>query len=105
MKDSIQKNDFNGIVSSLRKTWEYKKLTSSSVTNPSINKIFSDAIEAGALAGKISGAGGGGFMLFYVPLHARFNVVSRLREFGGDCINCHFVNEGSISWRIKKITR
>ena len=102
MKDNIQKNDFIGIVRSLRKTWEYKKLTSSSVTNTFINNIFSNAIEAGALGGKISGAGGGGFMLLYVPLNNRFNVIKKLKQFGGDCMNCHFVNEGSISWRKKQ---
>ena len=53
-----------GLVESMRLGWENKKRSAKTVSNPHIDEIYDAAIKAGALAGKISGAGGGGFMLF-----------------------------------------
>ena len=51
----------------LNKTWELKKRLSSSISNDSINEVYDKVIAAGALGGKLLGAGGGGFLVFYVP--------------------------------------
>ena len=60
----------------------------------------SAAIAAGALAGKVSGAGGGGFMLFFVPTERRMDVIRALRRFEGQVSNCHFTHHGTQAWRV-----
>jgi D-glycero-alpha-D-manno-heptose-7-phosphate kinase len=58
-------------------------------------------MEAGAMAGKISGAGGGGFIMFLVPPSKRMKILRLLeQEKEGRTTPCHFVDEGTQSWRI-----
>lgn len=51
----------------LHKGWELKKQMASKVTNPELDEMYNTALKAGAIGGKISGAGGGGFLLLYCP--------------------------------------
>jgi len=100
MKECILRGDFDGIVKSMQDGWNAKKRSANTVSNPHIDEIYEAAIEAGALAGKVSGAGGGGFMLFYVPSERRMNVIRCLDQFSGQISNCHFTNFGTQAWRI-----
>ncbi|MGR8978626.1 MAG: GHMP family kinase ATP-binding protein [Gammaproteobacteria bacterium] len=100
MKECLLKGDFDGIVESMRLGWENKKRSAKTVSNPHIEQIFNAAIDAGALAGKVSGAGGGGFMMFYVPPEKRMNVVRTLSHFKGQVSNCQFTKQGTQAWRI-----
>jgi len=100
MKECLLKGDFTGLVESMRQGWENKKRSSNSVSNSHIEEIYEAAISTGALAGKVSGAGGGGFMLFFVPTDKRMDVVRVLRNFDGQVSNCHFTKHGSQAWRI-----
>lgn len=102
MKECIMTGDFNGIINSLKSGWESKKISATSVTNKLIEDIHFEAINAGALAGRLSGAGGGGFMLFYVPVNKRVNVINALKRFNGYSSNCHFTFHGAQSWRVYK---
>ncbi|RMX04176.1 dehydrogenase [Corticibacter populi] len=101
MKESLLKGDFDGIVQSMRMGWESKKRSASTVSTPRIEGIYDAAIAAGALAGKVSGAGGGGFMVFFVPPEHRMNVVRALGDFDGQISNCHFTKNGSQAWSIQ----
>jgi D-glycero-alpha-D-manno-heptose-7-phosphate kinase len=100
MKECLLKGDFEGIVKSMRQGWESKKRSAKTVSNPHIERIYDTAIEAGALCGKVSGAGGGGFMMFFVPPEKRMNVVRALGRFDGLVSNCHFTKHGTQAWRI-----
>ena len=99
-KESLLKGDFTGIVETFKKGWELKKNTASSVSNIHLNKIHSKAINSGALAGKVSGAGGGGFMIFLVPIEKRRDLIEALQEFKGIIYNCHFTNNGCQAWHL-----
>jgi D-glycero-alpha-D-manno-heptose-7-phosphate kinase len=101
MKECVLKGDFDGIVESMRVGWENKKRTASSVSNSKIDEIYAAALDAGALAGKVSGAGGGGFMLFFVPPERRMDVVRRLSRYDGQLNNCHFTKSGTQAWRAR----
>ena len=101
MKECLLRGDFDGIVESMREGWENKKRSAKSVSNPHIDEIYHSAMGAGALAGKVSGAGGGGFMLFFVPTERRMEVIRTLGRFNGQVSNCHFTEQGSQAWRIK----
>jgi D-glycero-alpha-D-manno-heptose-7-phosphate kinase len=80
--------------------WENKKRSAKSVSNPHIDEIYEAAINSGALAGKVSGAGGGGFMLFFVPTERRMDVIRALNTFDGQVSNCHFTKYGTQAWRV-----
>ncbi len=100
MKECVLRGNLQGIVDSLRQGWESKKATSAVVSNPLINGIHDAAMAAGALAGKVSGAGGGGFMLFFVPPENRMQVMRVLQGFDGQVSNCHFTEQGALAWRL-----
>ena len=63
----LKGKDLNDFGKLLHESWKLKRSLSSAITNPSINNIYMDAIKQGAIGGKLLGAGGGGFFLFYVP--------------------------------------
>lgn len=100
MKECLLRGDFAGFVESMRLGWENKKRSAKTVSNPHIEEIYEAAIKGGALAGKVSGAGGGGFMLFFVPTERRMDVIRTLKQFDGQVSNCHFTKHGTQAWRI-----
>jgi D-glycero-alpha-D-manno-heptose-7-phosphate kinase len=100
MKECLLRGDFEGLVESMRLGWENKKRSAKTVSNPHIDAIYNSAIQAGALAGKVSGAGGGGFMWFFVPTEKRMEVIRTLNGFCGQVSNCHFTKHGTQAWRI-----
>jgi len=100
MKECLLRGNFPGIVESMRQSWEGKKRSARTVTNPHIEDIYDTAIRAGALAGKASGAGGGGFMSFFVPPERRMDVIRALDAFEGQVSNCHFTKHGTQAWRV-----
>ena len=100
MKECLLRGDFPGLVESMRLGWENKKRSAKTVSNPHIDAIYDAAMLAGALAGKVSGAGGGGFMWFFVPTEKRMDVTRTLNGFGGQVSNCHFTKNGMQAWRI-----
>lgn len=100
MKECLLRGDFEGLVDSMRLGWANKKRSAKTVSNSHIEEIYDAAINAGALAGKVSGAGGGGFMLFFVPTEKRMNVIRTLDTYQGQVSNCHFTKHGCQAWRI-----
>ena len=99
MKECLLKGDFTGIVESMRSGWEGKKRSARTVSNSLIDEIYEQAHAAGAHAGKISGAGGGGFMMLFVPAERRLDVIRALGRFDGQASSCHFTAHGTQAWR------
>ncbi len=100
MKECVLKADFDGLVASMQVGWESKKRSASSVSNPLIDEIYDSACRAGARAGKVSGAGGGGFMMFFVSPEKRMDVIRALSGFNGVISNCHFTKNGAQAWKM-----
>lgn len=100
MKEALLKGDINHIGEILDFGWKYKKQMAKSVSNPRIDSIYNAAKEAGATGGKISGAGGGGFMFFYCPGLTRYAVADALQQFGGSVRRYEFTTEGLKTWTI-----
>lgn len=65
MKRSLERNDLSTFGSILHQSWELKRTLASGITNPEIDAAYERAMKSGALGGKLLGAGGGGFLLFY----------------------------------------
>ena len=98
MKEALLKGNINGMAIELAKGWEAKKKTSSVISNPMIEEIYNAAINSGAIAGKISGAGGGGFMMFIVDPAKKTDVIKALEKFDGRVESVHFVDQGTKGW-------
>lgn len=99
MKEALLKGDFGVFIDSMRRSWESKKKTASSISNDNIDLVYETAMQAGAKAGKVSGAGGGGFMMFFADPAAKPHVTRALSALPGQVFNCHFTKSGSQSWR------
>ena len=103
MKEAILRGDLAGYAAVLERSWQAKKKLADTVTNPTLDAIYNSALDAGALAGKISGAGGGGFFMFFVPPHRRMAVIRRLQqEQSGEVMNFHFTPIGAQSWTLPR---
>jgi D-glycero-alpha-D-manno-heptose-7-phosphate kinase len=100
MKEALLKGDFGSFVKAMRSSWESKKQTASGISNEAIENAYAAATNAGALAGKVSGAGGGGYMMFFVEPPNRLRVVRALSSLTGQVFSCHFTDLGSQAWRI-----
>lgn len=100
MKECLLKGDIHEFGRSMARSWEAKKGMASSISNASIEKMYATAMRAGAYAGKISGAGGGGFMMLLVEPTKRAYVLNSMNEFSGYFIPCHFVKHGTEGWKI-----
>ncbi len=98
MKETLLKGDIDTIGEILDFGWKHKKKMAKGITSPFIDEIYDAAIDAGASGGKISGAGGGGFMFFYCPNNTRDKVIRSLKKFGGDAKRYEFVNTGLSTW-------
>lgn len=85
--------DLNDFGRMLDHTWKLKRGTGSKVSNGSIDELYERGIKAGALGGKLLGAGGGGFLLFYVEPDKQQNVINALNELMHVPFN--FENEGT----------
>lgn len=100
IKESILKGDINRFHMNLGASWAVKKQMASSISNSGIDFIASRALEVGAKAVKISGAGGGGFMMISVdPVH-RHDIIAALKDIGGMFHEFSFVNHGVETWRV-----
>jgi D-glycero-alpha-D-manno-heptose-7-phosphate kinase len=100
MKEALLKGDFDAFSEAMRISWEAKQKMASGISNEKINDIYRTAINAGARAGKVSGAGGGGYMMFIVDPVKRSHVIDSLQEFSGSVSTCNFVDQGVDSWRV-----
>jgi D-glycero-alpha-D-manno-heptose-7-phosphate kinase len=102
MKDYLLRGDIIKFAKSLGKEWENKKKMAESITNDNIEKIYKAAIKSGAYGGKVSGAGGGGFMFFTIDPAKRLNLIRTLEKFNGKVLNFHFSENGCHSWKINE---
>jgi D-glycero-alpha-D-manno-heptose-7-phosphate kinase len=100
MKENLLKGDFDGLVQSMEAGWQAKKRMAKSITNPRIEDSYELARAAGMRAGKISGAGGGGFMMLLVDPVRRMDVIRALSATEGQIYNCHFTEIGTQGWKI-----
>ena len=100
MKEALLTGRLNRIGELLHEGFVYKKRLASAISNPLIDEIYDTALRAGAIGGKILGAGGGGFMAFYCPDVKRYDVMDRLKHFGGVFHSYDFVEEGLCTWSL-----
>ena len=79
-RSELEAGDFDAFGSLMHQSWELKKKMAGPISNGTINDIYEKARHAGAIGGKIAGAGGGGFILLYVPYEKQFAVRQALHS-------------------------
>ena len=100
MKELLLKGEISSIGKILQNSWENKKRLANSITNSKIDEIMKLAKEAGAISGKVSGAGGGGFILFIVDPSNKHYLKKTLNKTNGNTIEFQFTQGGTHSWKI-----
>ncbi len=99
MKEAILRGNLDEIGEILDYGWQYKKQIAEGITNPLLDEIYETARRAGATGGKVSGAGGGGFMMFYCPKNTKYKVMEALKKFNGEFKRWGFTKVGLETWR------
>jgi D-glycero-alpha-D-manno-heptose-7-phosphate kinase len=80
--------------------WKQKKKMSDKISNPAIDEMYEEAKKAGAIGGKITGAGGGGFLMIYCRFDKRHKVAERMNRLGGEIVYFQFEEKGLQTWRV-----
>jgi D-glycero-alpha-D-manno-heptose-7-phosphate kinase len=100
MKEALLKGKLHEFGEILDYGYQQKRKMAEGISNPLMEDIYETAKAAGATGGKISGAGGGGFMIFYCPGTTKYKVIKGLERFGGYHKNYQFVEHGLKAWTI-----
>jgi D-glycero-alpha-D-manno-heptose-7-phosphate kinase len=98
MKQALLAGNVASIGAILNGSWLSKRQTSDAISTDFIERLFQIGRQAGAKAGKISGAGGGGFIMFLVEPEDRTKVVGDLNSAGGVAGPVHLTSRGVETW-------
>ncbi len=98
MKDNLLRGNLNKIGEILHFGWLNKKQMAHSISNNLIDSVYTTALQHGATGGKISGAGGGGFMFFYCPAVTKIKVAKAIEGLGGRMQSFKFTQQGLTTW-------
>jgi D-glycero-alpha-D-manno-heptose-7-phosphate kinase len=100
MKEALLKGDFKGFSQCLLNGWLAKKNISSSISNSLLDDLYRYALDKGAESAKISGAGGGGFMMIYCDPCRRVALIKALKEKNGIVLTPSFTEIGTQAWTL-----
>jgi len=103
MKECLLKGQLMEFSRYMGKSWQAKKEMAHNISNSKIDKIYDAAQQAGAYSGKVSGAGGGGFMMFLIDPARRMEFIRAMKQMDGEVIDCHFTKMGVQSWRVESV--
>ncbi len=99
MSVAMERGDIRTAGEILDEAWVFKKQFSTKVSNPHIDAMYEAAKRTGAIGGKVSGAGGGGFMYFICEYDRKYNVAQELGKMGAKVTDFMFEPQGITSWR------
>jgi D-glycero-alpha-D-manno-heptose-7-phosphate kinase len=100
MKSALLRGDLRGLAAILNRSWAAKQKTAKGIANEAICALYDLAMTKGAWGGKVSGAGGGGFMMFLTDPENRYRLASAIRAAGVDAHPVHFVDGGAETWTV-----
>jgi D-glycero-alpha-D-manno-heptose-7-phosphate kinase len=101
MKEALLKGKLGQIGEILDYGFQQKRQMAANISNSRLDALYDAARAAGATGGKISGAGGGGFMIFYCPGNTRFDVIGALQTFDGRIKPYSFTKHGLQTWTVE----
>jgi D-glycero-alpha-D-manno-heptose-7-phosphate kinase len=100
MKSALLSGDLQGLAAILDRSWKAKRMTAGGISSGLIDGLYGTAMEHGAWAGKVSGAGGGGFMMFVTDPENRYRLVAAIRATGVEAGPFHFTDVGAEAWSV-----
>ena len=100
MKEALLTGRLHEIGEILDFGFQQKRKMATGISNELMDEIYEAAKASGATGGKVSGAGGGGFMIFYCPGNTKYNVAKSLQKFGGVHRSYQFVEHGLTTWTV-----
>ena len=100
MKNVILNGQFGQLGDLLDREWQHKKRMSSKISTPELDDLYDLARSHGALGGKITGAGGGGYMLLYCQFDRKHEVRDAMRAAGCDVDTVALEPSGLQTWRV-----
>lgn len=100
MKEALLRGKVDEIGAILDHGFKFKKQMAQGISNNAMDELYETALKAGATGGKISGAGGGGFMMFYCPGTTHYKVREALKNVGGEFHRYQFTEHGLTTWSI-----
>ena len=100
LKNALLKGELKGFGDLLHQGWEMKKRFDSDVTTPTIDRMYEESRKAGAMGGKILGAGGGGYMLLFCEFDKKHLVAKRVEQIGGQVVPFRFEHNGLQTWEV-----
>jgi len=103
LRKCLLKNDLSRFGKLLDEAWQFKRQFSDKISTSHLDNIYEQAIETGALGGKLLGAGGGGFFIFYVPSNKKNILISKLESMGNMVRPFRFENDGLKSWSVREM--
>jgi D-glycero-alpha-D-manno-heptose-7-phosphate kinase len=102
MKNALLERRLDDFGELLGAAWHYKKKMSPKISTPLVEEMYEHATRHGAIGGKITGAGGGGYMLFYCRYEKKLRVVEELRKMGATPTEFGFDLRGLQTWRVNE---
>lgn len=102
MKRQLCAGDISGMARLLNESWQAKKATASGISTARIDQLYEFALTHGALGGKVSGAGGGGFMFFITHPERRYKLIEALRGEGAVADAVSFADVGVETWAVQR---
>jgi D-glycero-alpha-D-manno-heptose-7-phosphate kinase len=102
MKNALLQRRLNDFGDLLGTAWTEKKRLSPKISNEFIDTAYEEAMKHGALGGKVTGAGGGGYMLFYCPFQRKHRVANALISLGGEVTEFEFTANGLTTWSVNE---
>jgi D-glycero-alpha-D-manno-heptose-7-phosphate kinase len=102
MRNLILRGNLYKFGTCLNKAWELKRSFSSKISNQFLDTIYSSALENGAIGGKLLGAGGGGYFLFFVPAFSKAKLLNWINESGLIYTPFRFEESGLQSWTVRE---
>jgi len=100
MKRHLLAGNIRATADVLNQSWLSKKRTASAVSNSTVDRLLEEAMSAGAWAGKVSGAGGGGFIMLLTDPELRYGLIRRLNAAGGQASAVKLTFEGVEAWAV-----
>jgi D-glycero-alpha-D-manno-heptose-7-phosphate kinase len=98
MKSALLRGELRQFGELLGEAWKQKKRMSPLISNPRIEELYELATRNGAIGGKVTGAGGGGYMLYYCDFTVKHRVIDALEKAGADVVEFSFDDKGLTTW-------
>jgi len=100
MKSALLRKELSAFGELLDAAWQAKRRMSPQITTDRIEELYDEARRAGTIGGKVTGAGGGGYLLLYCRERSKHKVADAVTRAGGAVMDFSFTNDGLVTWRV-----